>query len=92
MRTFLTLLLLVLSASSLGAQSPGVAGAALELRVQAKPASSTIAGEIEPANVSERSRPAVQEDDPILGAGFWRNVLAGVIVTVVSALILRAIL
>lgn len=92
MQTFLTLLLLVIAAPPLRAQSPDAVGAAQELTVPAKPESSTTAGVIEPANVSEHSRPAVHEDDPVLGAGFWRSVLAGVIVTVVSALILRAIL
>lgn len=97
MRRVLTLLLLLLSAPALHAQAAPAAAAEQAPRLQqlADPlASPAAAGEdVAPA---EPRRPVTEESaqaaEPMFDRNFWRSVLAGVIASVLTAVILRLIL
>lgn len=92
MRCLLTIVLLLHLASPLRGQTAGDVEVVQELTVPAESTNPAPAGTVQPAVEQEPSAPAARAADPILDAGFWRSVLAGVIVTVISTLILRAIL
>lgn len=92
MRAFITAVLLVLSAAPLPAQSPAEVEAVREIAAPVESVSPATSGEAQPVRLEESSAPAQGGADPVLDAGFWRSVLAGVIVAVVSTLILRLIL
>lgn len=91
MRTLVTLALLVLSASPVRAQSSDQREAVQEIAAPVETVSPPTSSETT-ASPQQRSTPAEGAADPVLDAGFWRSVLAGVIVAVVSTLILRLIL
>ncbi len=91
MRSVLILAFLFLSTPELRAQATGAVEAAHEVSAPAAPGRPAPASDTAAA-LQEHLATEPRAADPILDAGFWRSVLAGVIVTVVSALILRAIL
>jgi hypothetical protein len=100
MRTLMVLVMVATAASALSAQHR-IDSPLRAAEVQAAPWPPPAAAAIHPGVPSETAAEHRPELEPgtstrsqqaVLDQAFWRSVLAGVIVTVVSTLILRAIL
>jgi hypothetical protein len=100
MRLLMVLVMVATAASTLAAQNR-IDSPLRAAEVQAAPWSPSATAAIHPGVPSETAaehrpelevRASTQSQQAVLDEAFWRSVLAGVIVTVVSTLILRAIL